>query len=76
MGVMRAGRLMAVVCLLTGCSHLPVSGPNHFDIQGEAVELNVKDSRNQKSVISDYVLLDINRQVLENTEGIGPEFLL
>lgn len=56
--------------LLSGCSQLPVGGPNHYVVDREASSALVQDRR---SVVVDYALVDISRPVLENLVDIGPE---
>ncbi|HEX6001429.1 MAG TPA: polysaccharide biosynthesis/export family protein [Hyphomicrobiaceae bacterium] len=54
---------------LAGCGVLPASGPYSYDIaQGAASSLLSE----QHTVAFNYVLLDINRLVLDNVVGIGP----
>jgi polysaccharide export outer membrane protein len=54
--------------LLAGCS-LPTSGPNHLDITRQATASVTND---RHSVVFDYVLVDINRDVLERVVDVGP----
>jgi polysaccharide export outer membrane protein len=54
---------------LASCTQLPVSGPDHRSISiGAAATL----SSNER-VALDYVLLDINRAVLDFVASVGPE---
>ena len=54
--------------LLAACTQLPVSGPSSQDIAANATSAVVADRR---SVVFDYVLLDINQPVLENLVDVG-----
>jgi polysaccharide export outer membrane protein len=54
---------------LSGCGWLPGSGPRHYDIAEGAVSAMLADS---SMVAFNYVLLDINRLVLDNVVHIGP----
>jgi polysaccharide export outer membrane protein len=63
-----------VVCtlfslLLAGCVALPTSGPYHLDITGGASASLTND---RGAIVFDYVLLDINRDVLDHVADIGP----
>jgi polysaccharide export outer membrane protein len=64
----------AILCTLFGgflaaCTALPTSGPSHRDItEGAAASLLSK----RDTVAFDYVLLDINKGVLERVVDIGP----
>lgn len=60
----------AIVLLASACSHLPVNGPNHRAIEGDAKESVIQD---RGDIAADYVLVDINRNVLQETEAVGPE---
>jgi hypothetical protein len=60
--------MAAVVC--AACSHLPVGGPNHYDIEWGASE---SVTLNRREIVFDYVLLDINRNVLEHVYPVGPD---
>ena len=54
---------------LASCTQLPVSGPDHRAIStGASATLSSNDR-----VAIDYVLLDINRNVLEFAAHVGPE---
>lgn len=55
--------------LLSGCNFLPASGPRHYDIAEAAASALVSD---RSTVAFNYVLLDINRLVLDNAVDIGP----
>jgi polysaccharide export outer membrane protein len=55
--------------LLAGCVALPNSGPYHIDITSGAVASVTND---RHSIAFDYVLLDINRDVLERVADVGP----
>ena len=63
--------LLAGICL-AGCTKLPVDGPDYRAITLGATE-TVASSRHE--IVLDYVLLDINRRVLDNVVTIGPESL-
>ncbi len=54
---------------LASCTQLPVSGPNHRAISFGATSSVTSDER----VALDYVLLDINRGVLDFVVSVGPE---
>jgi polysaccharide export outer membrane protein len=54
---------------LASCTQLPVSGPDHRTISREATATLASKDR----VAIDYVLLDINRAVLESAAHVGPE---
>jgi polysaccharide export outer membrane protein len=54
---------------LSGCSALPASGPHHRDIAEGASSALLSDPT---TVAFNYVLLDINRLVLDNVAHIGP----
>jgi polysaccharide export outer membrane protein len=54
---------------LSGCYRLPASGPNHYDIANGAASALLSDPH---TVAFNYVLLDINRLVLDNAVDIGP----
>jgi polysaccharide biosynthesis/export protein len=54
---------------LASCTQLPVNGPDHRSISIGAASSMTSDER----VALDYVLLDINRNVLEFIASIGPE---
>jgi polysaccharide export outer membrane protein len=55
--------------LLAGCTALPMSGPNHLDITTGAVASVTND---RHTIVFDYVLLDINRDVLDRVVEVGP----
>jgi polysaccharide export outer membrane protein len=55
--------------LLAGCTTLPTSGPSRLDIAGGATASITNDRR---AVVFDYVLLDINRDVLAHVADVGP----
>ncbi|MFZ1103158.1 MAG: polysaccharide biosynthesis/export family protein [Hyphomicrobiaceae bacterium] len=54
---------------LSGCSALPSSGPHHYDIAEGAASVLLSDPT---TVAFNYVMLDINRLVLDNVVAIGP----
>jgi polysaccharide export outer membrane protein len=54
---------------LAGCNALPSSGPHHYDI-ADGAAASLLSERN--TVAFNYVLLDINRLVLDNVVEIGP----
>jgi len=54
---------------LASCTQLPVTGPDHRAISIGATTSVTSDER----VVLDYVLLDINRNVLEFAVNIGPD---
>jgi polysaccharide export outer membrane protein len=54
---------------LASCTQLPVSGPDHRAISFGATATVSSDER----VALDYVLLDINRTVLDFAVSVGPE---
>ena len=67
---MRRGILSAVICAaVTGCTALPTSGPYSRDIIDGAAASLVNEPR---EVVFDYVLVDINRAVLDEVAAIGP----
>jgi polysaccharide export outer membrane protein len=69
---MKANRLILCAFLATqlaGCYRLPASGPNHHDIATGAAFALLADPH---VVAFNYVLLDINRLVLDNLVDIGP----
>jgi len=55
--------------LLAGCVALPTSGPYHLDITGGATSSITND---RHTIVFDYVLLDISRDVLERVADVGP----
>lgn len=55
---------------LSACSALPASGPNYFDIADGAAASMLSE---RDAVAFNYVLLDINRLVLDNVADIGPD---
>lgn len=61
--------LLAVVVFLAGCSALPRSGPDDAAISGGA---NVTVSRADKKVGIDYVLVDINKDILPYVQTTPP----
>jgi polysaccharide biosynthesis/export protein len=61
--------LCAFLAALSGCSALPSSGPSHRDIAEGAATVVLSDP---STVAFNYVLLDINRLVLDNVVDIGP----
>ena len=65
------GKLLCVTGALglASCTALPVSGPNHRSISLGATSSVTSDER----VAVDYVLLDINRSVLDFVVSVGPE---
>lgn len=67
---MRRDILCALICVgFAGCNALPSSGPNSRDIiDGASVSL-VNEPR---EVVLDYVLVDINRLVLDEVAAVGP----
>jgi polysaccharide export outer membrane protein len=54
---------------LASCTQLPVAGPDHRTISREATA--TLDSKDRVAI--DYVLLDINRAVLDSAAHVGPE---
>jgi polysaccharide biosynthesis/export protein len=68
------GKIVALIVGtgLVGCTKLPVDGPDYRAISMGATE-SVTSSRHD--IVVDYVLLDINRRVLDNVVTIGPESL-
>jgi polysaccharide export outer membrane protein len=54
---------------LAGCNALPSSGPHHYDI-ADGAAASLLSERN--TVAFNYVLLDVNRVVLDNVVEIGP----
>jgi polysaccharide export outer membrane protein len=54
---------------LAGCSKLPVGGPSHRAIDEAATEAHVNFG--ERAVV-DYVVVDIDRGVLEHVVSIGP----
>jgi polysaccharide export outer membrane protein len=54
---------------LAGCSALPSNGPNYFDITDGAASSMLSE---RNTVAFNYVLLDINRLVLDNVADVGP----
>ncbi|PPC88455.1 MAG: sugar ABC transporter substrate-binding protein [Hyphomicrobium sp.] len=68
--VLRNGVASAAALLASGCVQLPVGGPNHYVIDREASEAIVE---NRRAVALEYVLLDINKPVLDNLVEVGPE---
>ena len=54
---------------LASCTQLPVTGPDHRSISIGATSSVTSDER----VALDYVLLDINRSVLDFVVNVGPE---
>lgn len=67
---MRRAISCALICVIfAGCNALPTSGPYSRDIiDGAAVSL-VNEPR---EVVFDYVLVDINRAVLDEVVAVGP----
>jgi polysaccharide export outer membrane protein len=66
------GRLVLCTLIavqLPGCNVLPAGGPFHRDVSGGAVAALVSQP---DTVAFNYVLLDINRAVLEHVADIGP----
>ena len=66
------GRLVLCTLLaaqLSGCHVLPAGGPRHRDISGGAAAALLSE---RDTVVFNYVLLDINRVVLEHVADIGP----
>lgn len=55
--------------LLAGCTTLPASGPDHHTIASGAASSLLSDPG---TIAFDYVLLDINRAVLDHVVDIGP----
>lgn len=55
--------------LSAGCTSLPTGGPHHDDIADGAAASLLSD---RNSVAFDYVLLDINRAILDQVVDIGP----
>ena len=54
---------------LSGCHILPAGGPRYRDISGAAAAVLVSEG---STVAFNYVLLDINRVVLDHVADIGP----
>jgi polysaccharide export outer membrane protein len=54
---------------LSACNTLPSSGPNYFDITDGAAASLLSE---RDAVAFNYVLLDIDRLVLDHVEDIGP----
>src|SRR5512145_1762424 len=52
---------------VSGCNALPASGPHHYDIADGASSVLLSDPT---TVAFNYVLLDINRLVLDNAVDI------
>jgi polysaccharide biosynthesis/export protein len=66
------GRLVLCTMLaaqLSGCHVLPAGGPQYRDISGGAAAALVSQ---RETVAFNYVLLDINRVVLDHVADIGP----
>ena len=64
------GALLLAAAVLSGCSHLPVDGPDYRDITaGAAVHLSV--DRHARAY--DYALVDVSSTVIENLEHFGGE---
>jgi polysaccharide export outer membrane protein len=69
---MKKQRLILCAALaagLSGCRALPSSGPHHYDIAEGAASVLASDPA---TVAFNYVLLDINRLVLDNVAHVGP----
>src|SRR5262245_12259982 len=69
---MNANRLRLCTFLaaqLAGCYRLPASGPRAYDISTGAAAALLADP---SAVAFNYVLLDINRLVLDNVVDVGP----
>jgi polysaccharide export outer membrane protein len=69
---MKANRLILCTFLaaqLAGCYRLPASGPSHHDIASGAAAALLADPN---LVAFNYVLLDINRLVLDSLVHVGP----
>jgi polysaccharide export outer membrane protein len=68
-----AMRWLAVCAVITahvsGCTALPSGGPHHFDIADGAASALLSE---RNTVAFNYVLLDINRLVLDHVRDIGP----
>jgi polysaccharide biosynthesis/export protein len=67
-------RCVTFLCLagaigVASCTALPVNGPDHRSISIGATASVTSDER----VVLDYVLLDINRNVLDFVASVGPE---
>jgi polysaccharide export outer membrane protein len=62
--------LLGGAAALTGCTQLPVNGPEYRDITTSAVTTLATDRR---AVAIEYALVDITRDVLENVAYVGPE---
>src|SRR5688572_15791231 len=54
---------------LSGCNSLPSGGPQHHAITDEAAAALLSE---RNTVTFNYVLLDIERFVLDNADDIGP----
>lgn len=61
--------LSIVIMMLAGCTNLPVAGPSHRAIEGNAVAGIVLERR---TVVQDYVLVDISNEVLREVPRVGP----
>ena len=60
----------AVLALaVAGCTNLPVSGPQHWDIEVSATASLAIDRR---TVVEDYVLVDLTKEVLAEVPVLGP----
>ena len=67
----RGEMLCALICLaLASCTGIPTSGPNARDIVDGAAASALESQR--RPVAFDYVLLDINRTVLDRVVAINP----
>lgn len=60
---------VAATLALAGCTNLPVGGPQRWDI-----ELNAAESLtvSRRTVVTDYVLVDVTNEVLDAIPEIGP----
>ncbi len=65
----------AIFCTLLGgtlaaCTALPTSGPSHHAIEGGAASALLSE---RDTVVFDYALVDIDKNVLERVADIGPD---
>lgn len=61
---------IGVALLLAGCTVLPASGPNYRAIEDGAAASLLSEPRH---IAFDYVLVDINRPVLDNVPYVSPD---
>jgi polysaccharide export outer membrane protein len=69
MSIRGKGACALISLLLAGCTALPTSGPNRLDIATGAAASITSDRR---AIAFDYVLLDINRDVIDRAVDVGP----